>query len=132
MTLKADYLLLSIKAGEKVTAIIEQVRQQIMDQSNVASLTVAVDCVKPANAATAISDDMEVYVEGVINVEAELKRLAKQKEETEKFIKGAEAKLGNENFVNRARPEVVQRERDRLKQLKEQLATIEKNLADLG
>ncbi len=46
-------------------------------------------------------------------------------------MKKTESKLGNEKFVTRAKPEIVQRERDRLAELQEQLATVEKNLADL-
>jgi len=122
----------TIKTDQTITDIITAQKRQIMDQANVESLLVGIDSKKPASAASAISTEMEVYVEGVIDEDAEKERLTKQKEETEKFIKSAQAKLNNENFVNRAKPEVVQRERDRLEQFLEQLETVQKNLADMG
>ncbi|MCK5271417.1 MAG: hypothetical protein KAJ52_02525, partial [Sedimentisphaerales bacterium] len=68
----------------------------------------------------------------VIDAEAEQKRMLKQKEELAGALARTENKLNNENFVTRAKPEVVQRERDRLKQLKEQAATVQRNLDELA
>ena len=92
----------------------------------------APDCAKPPHAATAISDNMEIYVDGVIDVQAERNRLVKQKTEINDALSRSQAKLSNEKFVNRAKPHVVQRERDRLQQLSEQLDTVQKNLDDLN
>ena len=69
-----------------------------------------------------------VDLTGLIDVEAEVARLTKQKENILKQITGKEKKLENENFVSRAKPEIVQRERDGLAQLKEQLASTEEAL----
>ena len=96
------------------------------------SLQAAPDLAKPADAAAAVSDNLEVYVAGVIDADEERKRLLKQKEQFAQGVAGARAKLDNENFVSRARPEIVERERQRLAQLEEQLAAVEKNLSDLG
>ena len=68
----------------------------------------------------------------VIDIEAERSRLTKQQEEVGSQIERVRQKLSNENFVNRAKPEVVQQQRDRLIQLEEQFSTLEKNVADLG
>jgi valyl-tRNA synthetase len=46
-------------------------------------------------------------------------------------VKTNEAKLANENFIKRAKPEVVEQTRRRLNELKQQLAAIEKNLREL-
>ena len=46
--------------------------------------------------------------------------------------KAVEAKLGNEKFVTKAKPEVVARARDRLAELSEQLKTVEKHLSELN
>ncbi len=86
---------------------------------------------KPKNAATAIVDEMQIYVHNVIDPEAERARLEKQKEQIEKAKKAVEAKLANENFVTKARPEVVAQARDRLTELLEQLNTVEKHLSEL-
>jgi valyl-tRNA synthetase len=45
---------------------------------------------------------------------------------------GVEAKLGNENFVNKAKPEVVAQALARHGELAEQLETVEKHLSELS
>ena len=86
---------------------------------------------KPENAATAIVEDIQVYVHNVIDVEAEKARLEKQKEQIESAKKAVEAKLANENFITRAKPEVVAQARERFEQLSEQLDTVLKHLSEL-
>ena len=49
-----------------------------------------------------------------------------------KYLAGVEAKLGNENFVNKAKPEVVAQAMARLGELTEQLETVEKHLSELS
>jgi valyl-tRNA synthetase len=87
---------------------------------------------KPNKAATAIVQGTQVYVHDVIDPEAERARLLKQKQEIEQAKKGVEAKLANENFVTRAKPEVVAQTREKFSQLQEQLQAVEKHLAELG
>ena len=86
---------------------------------------------KPDNASVTIADEMQVFVHDVIDKDAEIKRLEKQKNEILGFIKASEGKLANENFVSRAKPEVVAAARDKLAELKEQLAAVEKNIEEL-
>jgi len=86
---------------------------------------------KPKNAATAIVDDMQIFVHDVIDRQADRARLKKQKQDVEKAKKAVEAKLVNENFITKAKPEVVAQARDRLAELTEQLKTVEKHLAEL-
>lgn len=57
---------------------------------------------------------------GVVDPATERERLTKQLENTDKQLAATEAKLANENFVNRAAPIAVQRERDKQQQLREQ------------
>jgi len=88
----------------------------------------------PKTNATVVLADMEVYVDltGLIDIGAEIKRLEKEKANVEKQIIGKENKLSNENFVGRAKQEVVERERTGLVQLKEQLMTINNALTELN
>ncbi|MBN1360541.1 MAG: valine--tRNA ligase [Sedimentisphaerales bacterium] len=86
---------------------------------------------KPNNAATAIVEETQVYLHDVIDPQAERTRLEKQKQEIEQAKKGVEGKLANENFVTRAKPEVVAQARERSQQLQEQLQAVEKHLAEL-
>ena len=72
-------------------------------------------------------DGIEIFVDldGLIDVDAEIKRLEKEKKKLEGNIGGKEKKLSNEKFVGSAPAEIVQRERDSLEQLKEQLVKVE-------
>ncbi|MCU6787282.1 valine--tRNA ligase [Aedoeadaptatus acetigenes] len=95
----------------------------------------------------AVSDDViSVVVEkaelflpmkDLVDYDKEAQRLKKDMEKTEAEIERAEKKLANENFVSKAKPEVVQKERDKLethkenlKNLKERAAFVQKQLAD--
>ena len=86
---------------------------------------------KPENAAAIIIDEVQIYVHDAVDKEAERKRLEKQKEFVENGIKPLAGKLSNENFTNRAKPEVVAQSRQKLKELTGQLEAIEKLLAEL-
>jgi valyl-tRNA synthetase len=120
-----------IKATQQTVELLTAQTYIISNLAYLETLEVAVDCTKPAGAAIAVSDDMEIYVVGAIDVQAERNRLEMQRQETITFIERAQAKLNNENFIQRAKPDVVQRQREQLAQLQEQLAGIEKNLTDL-
>jgi valyl-tRNA synthetase len=76
---------------------------------------------------------IEVHVDlsRFIDVAAERKRLEKEQENLDKQIGGIEGKLGNKNFVDRAPPEVVQQQRDKLAELQNQLNSVETALAKL-
>ena len=86
---------------------------------------------KPANAAVAVADIAEVYVHDAVDPRAERLRFEKQRQQIEKARGGIEAKLANENFVTRAKPQVVAQAKDKLAQLTEQLKTVDRHLSEL-
>jgi valyl-tRNA synthetase len=87
----------------------------------------------PATAATMSLSGMDVFVDltGLIDVAAELSRNEKEEQKLLGWIQGKQAKLGNANFVARAKPDVVAAERDGLAKMEEQLATVRAALAEL-
>ena len=89
------------------------------------------DITTDALTATVSLPAMEIIVnlKGFLDVEAEIGRQEKQEGELEKLIVAKEKKLSNENFVGRAPAEVVERERETLEQLRQQLQTVEDALA---
>ena len=104
----------------------------IQQIAGVEPFEIAVGLEKPENAAAVVAGDVQVYVHDVIDPDEERKRLQKQKEFVEKGIKPLEGKLNNENFTSRAKPEVVEQSRQKLKELQDQLAAIEKHLSELN
>ena len=87
----------------------------------------------PPNAASIVVGDLSLYLplEGMLDLEAERKRLADEKAKLQQQLSRTEAMLGNEKFVERAQPEVVQRERDRLADLQAALTQIQERTATL-
>ena len=78
-----------------------------------------------AHAVLRSGGELFIPLEGLIDVERERERLGKELARLEGQLRGTEAKLGNEQFVGKAKPEVIQRERDKavsLRQQYEQLA----------
>ena len=121
----------SANARAKLSKILNDNADLICDRAGLNKFTASAKESKPANAAAAIVEQIQVFVHDLIDTGAESKRLEKQKEEKLAAVKSNEAKLANENFVKRAKPEVVEQTKQRLAELKEQLAAIEKNLSEL-
>jgi valyl-tRNA synthetase len=79
------------------------------------TFTVEADLAKPETSASAVVDGTEIFVplEGFIDLDKERKRIQKEIDRLEGFLKSIEGKLSNDGFVNNAPEEVVQRERDK-------------------
>ncbi|MDH4259432.1 MAG: valine--tRNA ligase [Gammaproteobacteria bacterium] len=80
--------------------------------------------------ATALLGDMKILVPmaGLIDVGAELARLAKRRGKVEQELARATAKLGNASFVGNAPAEVVAQERARVEEFKRELAQLAEQL----
>ena len=89
------------------------------------------DVPKPSKAAVSVVEGMSFYMHDVIDPDAERRKLEKQKDEIEKAKRAVEARLNNENFVAKAKPQVVVQARDKLAELSEQLKLLEKHLSEL-
>ncbi|MFT5129040.1 MAG: valyl-tRNA synthetase [Rhodothermales bacterium] len=101
---------------------------------NAETVTVDPDFEPAGTVPSAVGDGAIIYLplEGIIDVDEEKNRLAKQHEELTRVIGGIDKKLSNEQFVTRAKPEIVDRERARrdefmakLKQVQELAATLD-------
>ncbi len=68
---------------------------------------------------------------GMVDLEAERRRLGKELADIERQIARAEGLLNNEKFVSKAPERVVQRERDKLKELQTRQERIAESLAQL-
>ena len=121
----------SANAEQKISQILNKNAELICSVTCAQEFRAGPDAPKPQNAATAIVEGIQIYVHNVIDIEAERNRLEKQKQQIEKTKQSAEAKLSNENFTTKAKPEVVAQAKDRLSQLTEQLETITKHILEL-
>ena len=85
-------------------------------------------------AATALHGEMRLLVpmQGLIDVDAERQRLAKQKEKILIDLERSRNKLANANFVNNAPPDVVSQESRRAEEFQSQLSQIDEQIARLA
>jgi valyl-tRNA synthetase len=72
-----------------------------------------------------------IDVKGAVDVEAEIKRLEKEKSKLEGAIKGAEARLSNEAFTSKAPQNVIEGAKKQLEENRQKLAEVEKLIAGL-
>ena len=89
----------------------------------------------PAGAAMQIAageDALVIPLEGVIDIEAEKTRLSKALEASAKEAKSLEGRLSNANFVERAKPEAVEKARADHAHHEAEVARLEAALARLG
>ncbi len=76
-------------------------------------------------------DEFGIDLGDNLDVEAEIENLKKELEYTQGFKKSVEAKLANARFVANAKPELVQREKDKLADAEAKIKAIEEALAKL-
>jgi len=97
------------------------------------SVTVA-DSFEGEGAVSIVTDNAVIYIplSQLVDLEAEKKRLEKEKDSTSKQLAGVNAKLSNEGFVSKAPAQVVEAQRQLAEKLTEKLRLLDEELAKLG
>ena len=82
---------------------------------------------KPKGAASFIHEEVEIFIplEGVVDIQQELKKIGKERTKVEKDLKKVEAKLSNENFLKKAPENIVQKEREKRDRLLARLSKLD-------
>ena len=85
---------------------------------------------KPRPASSAIVEGLEVFLPlgDLIDTEAELARLKKERDRILSRLEGQRKKLANPNFLQKAAEQVVQHEREKLANAESELAKLEANI----
>ena len=91
------------------------------------SMEVGMEVHAPKASASSVVQGCEIIVplKGNVDLQGELARLAKEMGKIADALAVVDKKLSNESFVSRAKPEIVQRERDRAAELKDNLGKLE-------
>ena len=120
--------------AEAIGAALAAHRDYFRKLARVHTLTVGSDLVRPAGAASHVAGPCEVFVPlaGIIDLDVERERLQKEVTQKERFLDSVRRKLQNEQFVTRAQPEVVERERRKEQDAAADIARLRKNLEYLG
>jgi valyl-tRNA synthetase len=123
----------AVKCSAEVAADFNALAAFIGPLAGIANLTAGPNTAKPKQAGGLVKPEFEAYVSlaGLIDLDAEAKRIEKQIADKRKAAEGTKAKLANEKFVSGAPPEVVQQQRDLLADIEKQIAALEDNLREL-
>ncbi|MBK5942999.1 valine--tRNA ligase [Halorhodospira halophila] len=113
-------------AGERDRARLAEHEGFVTTLARLESIRVLEADEQPPESALALAGEMEVLVPmaGLVDKDAELARLAKERARLEGEIERAEKKLGNESFVAKAPAEVVDKERAKLTEAQQALEKV--------
>ncbi|MGE4620490.1 MAG: class I tRNA ligase family protein, partial [Planctomycetota bacterium] len=120
-----------IRTNTENAQIYQSLEGLILHLGALSSISAGPEVERTIDSAVSISGDVEIFVPGVIDLEKEKVRLQEQAQKTEGRLAGSQKKLANENFVSRAAPEVVEREKALVIELQQQLETIQVNIKAL-
>ncbi len=123
----------SVRCTDATVKLLQPMEPYFASMANATAVAWGDRAEPPATNATVNLTGADVFVDlkDFIDVGAEIARNEKQGQRLLGQIQGKEKKLANANFVERAPAEVVERERNSLAQLKEQLASVQAILANL-
>lgn len=119
--------------GDK-RALLERFAPSISTMVRAEALDIVETAQVPDDAGHALVGDVELVVPltGLIDVEAELEKLARERSKIEKELKRVRGKLGNEKFLANAPAAVVDKERAKEEELAARLAKNEESVARLN
>jgi valyl-tRNA synthetase len=99
--------------------ILKENVQYLKSLAKVSEIQIGMNVVKPKCSATSVKSSMEIYVplKGVLNIDAEIDRLKKEETKVEVSIVSLNKKLFNEDFLQRAPREIVDKEKAKYEEL---------------
>jgi valyl-tRNA synthetase len=121
-----------IRATDEAADTLRTLTDLLVTMAALESVDIAPHLQRSPDAATAVVGQVEVYIPGVIDITRERARLTRQREQLLDRIAGSQRKLANADFLSKASPDIVQKERDRLAECETQLENVETNLGALA
>ena len=121
------------KGAAEYTAIIENNIDLMNRLLKVEELKVGETLNKPMQSATAVIENLEIFIplKGLIDIEKEIQRLEKQVSNMTGRLNAVSGKLNNKNFVERAPKNIIDHERAKQADYQEQLDKLKSNLNSL-
>ena len=124
-----------LRAGFENARVLEGLKSQIISMARASELSIVPsDARKPAESACVVAHGCEVYcvLTGLIDFETERARLTKERATLQKDEAKFAKKLSNPGFLAKAAPEIVEKDTAKLAELRDKLARVEEQLAELG
>jgi valyl-tRNA synthetase len=126
--------IINCEKGRALGGRLERFREQIRFLAKVGDLTVAEGAAKPPGSAAAGLSSVEIYLplKGVVDIDAEKKRLGRELEKLTRECERVGGRLEDSRFVENAPPTVVEQERNRYNEMSDKKRRIARILEDLG
>lgn len=109
-----------------------QYQDSIMKLANIEELSFVKEKVSGAVSFLAGKDECYVALENNIDVDAEKERISKEIEYLKGFLISVDKKLSNERFVQNAKPEIVENEKNKKADAEAKIQILEESLKSLG
>jgi len=118
-------------AGKK--AILERDSSYISELAWVDGMVIGSDIKRPEHSAVDVEQGVEVFIplEGLVDIEEEKKRLNKELNKIETDAEKSRRKLENPQFLQKAAPVVVEKERNKLAEFDEKIEKLKKQVESL-
>ena len=118
-----------VKCEAKQKSILNSYSLIIESLAKIDNIEMTVDAKKPPQSATAIVDNMEIFIplQGIIDLDIEKDRLQKRINELELHLINVNKKLKNKDFLNRAPKDVISREKEKKENMVLELDKITRN-----
>ncbi len=113
--------------------LLESQREALSSLATCQKLRIEKSIEKPEGALASIVKDVQLFLMAgdSIDTEAERERLEKEAARLQSQVNGIEKKLSNEKFVNNAPAEIVEKERQKLKDMSDSLEKTRQNLSNI-
>jgi len=121
----------SLKMNAEVAADLRSHIKFVESLTNTRVVDVGPDVAKPESAAVVVRPLGEAYLHLTLDVEKELARLTKRREDVEKSIKQLTGRLSNKGYVDKAPAHLVQETRDQLADAEREKAALDDQIAAL-
>ena len=125
---------LKIKCSKDQSDLISQNKKLFMTLAKIDSYDYGSSMERPPQSATAVVHGMELYIplDGLVDLDKEKMQLEKRKIKIEGLLIGIDKKLSNKQFINNAPENVVDGERKKGVNLRDELTKINSNLEILS
>ena len=119
-----------VQCNTKQKAILNSYSLIIESLAKIDNIEMTEDAKKPSQSATAIVDNMEIFIplDGIIDFDLEKDRLQKRINELKMHLVNVKKKLENKDFLNRAPENVILHEKEKKENMILELDKITKNL----
>jgi len=116
--------------GNEYFELLNQLSNVLKSLTRASELEIKLNASKPDNSISTVYRDIEIHIisDFAIDIEGEIIKLTSEIDRISNLIKGSESKLNNDKFVEKAKAEVVLKEKEKLESLKSQFEILTSNL----